>query len=146
MDFDTTVKLHIYETIAATTRAPKLAEVAAALDSPVADVQQAFQRLADKRLLFLDPDSSEIIMAPPFSAVETIFRVETDGKSYYANCIWDSLGIAAALHRDVDVSTSCGDCGEPMALRVRGGAPVAQPCIIHFAVPAAHWWDDIVYT
>ena len=26
------------------------------------------------------------------------------------------------------------------------GKPVPQDCAVHFAVPAAHWWDDIVYT
>jgi len=57
-----------------------------------------------------------------------------------------ALGVAAALHDDADVATTCGDCGEAMSLEVRDGAPLPQDCAIHFAVPAAHWWDDIVYT
>jgi hypothetical protein len=33
-----------------------------------------------------------------------------------------------------------------MRLEVRDGRPVPRACAIHFAVPAAHWWDDIVHT
>jgi hypothetical protein len=33
-----------------------------------------------------------------------------------------------------------------MWMAVRGGAPAAREGIAHFAVPAAEWWDDIVYT
>ena len=116
------------------------------LDSSVDEVREAFNKLCEKRLLVLEADSDKIRMAPPFSGVETPFRVKVGEKSYFANCIWDALGVAAALHDDGDVVTTCGDCGEPMSLQVRDGAPVLQDCAIHFAVPAAHWWDDITYT
>jgi hypothetical protein len=33
-----------------------------------------------------------------------------------------------------------------MLLEVRNGQPVPEECVIHFAVPAAQWWDDILYT
>lgn len=146
MELEAAVKLHIYETIARTTRAPTAVEVGAATGSPVADVEEALENLFRKRLLVLEPGTSRIRMAPPFSAVETPFRVVVNGKSYFANCVWDALGVAAALHRDADVEARCGDCGETMSLQVRGGEPIARDCVIHFAVPAAHWWDDIIYT
>lgn len=146
MDFDVTVRLNIYQTIADTTRVPLIAEVARAFGRPASDVEESFHRLFKKRLLVLEPGTSEIRMAPPFSAVETPFRVFTGGKSYFANCVWDALGVSAALHTDVTVATTCGDCGAPMSMEVRGGAPVPQECAVHFAVPAAHWWDDIVFT
>jgi hypothetical protein len=145
-DYDTSVKLHVYGVIAETARVPAIREVADGLGSSPADVSESFRRLNKQRLLALDPETGEIIMAPPFSAVETTFKVAALGKSFYANCVWDSLGIAAALHSDADVVTSCGDCGAFMSLQVRNGQPVPEPCTIHFAVPAAHWWDDIVYT
>jgi len=146
MDFDISVKLAIYRVIADTGKAPTISQVAAKLDSTTVAIREAFQRLFAKRLLVLEPDTFEIRMAPPFSAVPTPFVVAAAGKSYFANCVWDAYGIAAALHQDVDVSTSCGCCGEPMALAVRENKPVQTPGIAHFAVPAAHWWDDIVYT
>jgi len=146
MDFDVSVKLAIYHVIANTGKAPSIAQVAARLNSSVAIIREAIQRLYTKRLLVLEPDTFEIRMAPPFSAVPTSFAVAAAGKSYFANCVWDAYGIAAALHLDVGVSTSCGCCGEPMTLAVREGAPVQTPGLAHFAVPAAHWWDDINYT
>jgi hypothetical protein len=32
-------------------------------------------------------------MLNPFSAVETPHRVEAGGRSWFANCAWDALGI-----------------------------------------------------
>jgi len=147
MDFDTAVKLNIYETIARTTQAPTSAEVAESLSSSPEEVAAALERLHKKRLLVPEPgDPSRIRMAPPFSGVETSFRVKVQDKVYHANCAWDALGIAAALHTDAIIEASDGYSGEPMKLEVRDGWPVPQPCTIHFAVPAAQWWDDIIYT
>jgi hypothetical protein len=147
LDFDTTVKLHIYKVIAETTRAPTSVEAAMALNCPAAEVEAAFQRLYEKRLLVLEPgDPSRIRMAPPFSGVKTPFLVTVADKSYYANCAWDALGIPAALAADGDVAAMDAFTGEAMSLRVRDARPVPEECVIHFAVPAARWWDDIIYT
>ncbi len=147
MDFDTSVKLFIYETIAQTTRPPTSAEAAKALNVPVEEVEAAFDRLHKKRLLVPEPSHpSHIRMAPPFSGIETSFRVKVEGKVYYANCAWDAFGIPAALHKDGVIEAADGHTGEAMSLTVRDAKPVAQPCVIHFAVPAARWWKDIVYT
>ncbi len=56
------------------------------------------------------------------------------------------FGIPAALHADASVHTTDAHSGEPITLEVRDGQPVPQPCVIHFAVPAARWWEDILYT
>ena len=85
-------------------------------------------------------------MAPPFSGVPTAFPVEANGKQYYANCVWDAYGIAAALHCDAISRASDGYTGEPLALEVKAGAPVLKPYVAHFMVPAAHWWDDLIFT
>jgi DNA-binding transcriptional MocR family regulator len=147
MDFDTSVKLHIYQTLAEATKAPTSAEVARALNVSIEEVEAAFDRLHQKRLLVPEPgDRSRIRMAPPFSGIETPFRVKIGSQTYYANCVWDSLGIPAALHQDAIIEASDAHTGEAISLEIRNGAPLAQPCIIHFAVPAARWWDDIVYT
>ena len=70
VDFDTSVKMEIYQTIVQTTQAPSAPAVARSLQRPVAEVQAAFLRLSEKRLLVLEPvDSSRIRMAPPFSGV-----------------------------------------------------------------------------
>ncbi len=146
MDFDTRVRAAIYDHVVETTLPPSIQEVASTLDSTPEDVGHAYRRLYDKRVLVLEPDGATIRMAPPFSGVPTQHRVSVDGREYMANCSWDALGVAAALHADADVHSRCEQSLEPLDLRVRGGTVEPEPCAVHFAVPAAHWWDDIVYT
>jgi hypothetical protein len=146
-DLDTTVKLAIYRRFAETGEAPTAGDVAAAESLSEADVLAAFARLHAKRLLVPEPgDPTRIRMAPPFSGVPTDFAVRARGTRYDANCVWDAYGIPAALHADAVVSAKDGSTGEPLVLEVRGGRPVDRPYVAHFAVPAALWWRDIVYT
>jgi Alkylmercury lyase len=146
-DTDTTIKLTVYRTIAETGRAPDAGEVAAASGFSEAEVRSSFARLHARRLLVPEPgDPSRIRMAPPFSGVPTAFPVHAMGKRYYANCVWDAYGIPAALHADAVIPASDAFTGEPLTLEVRDGQPVLLPYLAHFAVPAARWWEDIVYT
>jgi hypothetical protein len=147
VDFLTDVTLAVYRTIAETTHAPTVADVAAQLGAAVDDVQAAFDELHTRRLLVPEPgDPTRIRMAPPFSGVSTPFRVTVRTKTYHANCVWDALGIPAALHADGMVRARDAQSKESMTLVIRNGAPKPTPCIAHFAVPAAHWWDDIIHT
>jgi hypothetical protein len=147
MDFDTSVKLKIYEMVARTTRMPASIDIALLIGSSMADVEQAFQRLYEKRLLVLEPGtSSRIRMAPPFSGIETEHRVKIEDKLYFANCAWDAFGVAAALKRDADIESTCADCGELLTFQIREEKPLPQEGVVHFAVPAAQWWRDIIYT
>ena len=146
-DLDTKVKLAIYEITAGTGRIPNSSGIARKIDIDESEVLGAFGRLHAKRLLLPEPgDPRRIRMAPPFSGIATSFPVEADGKQYYANCVWDAYGIAAALHCDAISRASDGHTGEPLTLEVKNGQPVLKPSVAHFAVPAAHWWDDLIFT
>jgi Alkylmercury lyase len=127
-------------------RAPRSGEVAEAAVLERAEVTQAWRRLHDAHALVLEPGGAEIRMANPFSAVPTPHRVEAAGRSWYGNCAWDAFGICAALHVDGRVDTACPDCGEPIAVEVRDERPDDESLLFHCLVPAAHWWDDIVFT
>ena len=147
LDLDTAVKLAIYEITAETGRVPDSSAVARKIDIDEAEVIATFARLHAKRVLLPEPgDPRRIRMAPPFSGVPTKFPVEANGKQYYANCVWDAYGIAAALHSDAISRAFDGHTGGPLILEVQNGAPVLKPYVAHFAVPAAHWWDDLVFT
>ena len=147
LDLDTQVKLAIYEMTAETGRVPTASQVSGKMNLAEDEVLAAFDRLHGKRLILPEPgDPYRIRMAPPFSGVPTKFPVEANGRQYYANCVWDAYGIAAALHCGAISHASDGYTGEPLTLEVKNGAPVLQSYVAHFAVPAAHWWDDLVFT
>jgi alkylmercury lyase-like protein len=110
------------------------------------EVRAGWRQLHDAHALVLNPATDEIRMANPFSAVPTAYRVQADGRSWYANCAWDALGILAALAADGRVESSCPDCGEPYAVDVRARTVDRRDLLFHCLVPAAHWWDDIVFT
>lgn len=89
--------------------------------------------------------NGEILMANPFSAVPTPFLVSVGQQSWYGNCIWDAMGIAAMLHRNAFIETSCGCCGTAMTLETPDDCVDGDERIVHFAIPAVRWWDDIVF-
>jgi hypothetical protein len=142
--FDRAVRLAVYRTVVAESLPPGAEELAAELDVAVADVENSLRRLADAHVLVLHPGVSSIWMAAPFSGIPTPFEVTVGDRSYFANCVWDALGIPASLHADARIDTSCPDCSEPMVLEVRDGA-LREPAhgLIHFSIPAADWWEDI---
>ena len=142
--FDRAVRLAVYRTVVAEGSPPATPALAAELGVATTDVEDSLRRLADAHVLVLHPGTSSIWMAAPFSAIPTPFEVTAGGRRYFANCIWDALGIPACLHTDARIDTSCPDCAEPMRLEVRDGS-LHDPAeaVIHFAVPAARWWEDI---
>lgn len=143
--FDNEVRLALYRLFIDRGRAPVPAEIARELGEPLVDVEASLQRLADAHVIVLASGSTYVWMANPLSAIPTPFRVEMQGREWFGNCIWDALGIVAMLGDDGDVQTWCPDCGDEMSLAVRAGE-VAGEGLIHFAVPAARWWEDIGFT
>jgi Alkylmercury lyase len=127
-------------------RAPTAAEIAAAAGRGRAEVIAAWERLHAEHALVLNPATGDIRMANPFSGVPTAYRVQAAGRSWYANCAWDAFGICAALHADGRIETSCPDCGEPLRIAVQNQHPDDERLLFHCLVPAARWWDDIVFT
>jgi hypothetical protein len=145
-DFDGSVRLHIYDRFIQDGRPPTVAEAAQALDVPAQQVEEAFLRLAQSHSIVLKPGTTDIWMANPLSAEPTPFPVQVGDRSVFGNCVWDALGVIAMLGGTGRVETRCPDCGWPLDLTVRGGELQPAEGVIHFAVPAAHWWDDIGYT
>jgi hypothetical protein len=127
-------------------RAPTAQEVAVAAGITIGDVHGAWRRLHDGHALVLNAAMTEIRMANPFSAVPSAYRVQAAGRWWYANCAWDAFGICAAMHADGVIETSCPDCGKRIRVEVRDERPDDRTLLFHCLVPAAHWWDDIVFT
>lgn len=127
-------------------RAPSAEEAGAASGSTAGEVRAGWQRLHDAHALVLEASGSRIRMANPFSAVPTAYRVLAADRWWYANCAWDAFGICAALQSDGRIEASCPDCGDPLVVDVRGRRPDDDALLFHCLLPAARWWDDIVFT
>jgi hypothetical protein len=122
-------------------RAPTAVEL-----GDVQTVREGWRSLHEEHALVLNPATDEIRMANPFSAVPTAYRVLANDRWWYANCAWDAFGILGALDVDGRVESSCPDCGELYTIEVRDSAIDRSDLLFHCLVPAAHWWDDIVFT
>jgi len=127
-------------------RGPTVVEIADEVGRSADGVATSLARLHEAHALVLDLVSGEILMANPFSAVETPHRVSAAGRDWYANCAWDAFGITAALHVDGHVSSRCPCCGGEIEIEVRDRSPVIEAAVCHVLVPAARWWDDIAFT
>jgi hypothetical protein len=144
-DLDLQVRRATYRRFVEVGRAPTAGEVAEAIGITEDEIRAAWRRLHDGHALVLD-ETGEIRMANPFAARPTDFRVDADGRSWYANCAWDAFGIGAALHVDSEFDTHCPDCAEPIRVRVRDGQPDDPGSMFHVLVPAGRWWNDIGFT
>jgi hypothetical protein len=138
---DVALRNRTYGLIAELGRVPLAAEVGS-----VDEVRAGWRRLHDEHAIVLDPRGEEIRMANPFSAVATPYRVEAAGRRWFGSCAWDAFGILAALEADGCIATVCPDCGDAIAIDVRGGRPDDERLVFHCLVPAANWRDDIVFT
>jgi hypothetical protein len=139
---DNDVRLFVYRFFVEEGRPPVAAEIGGVLGQSVSAVEDSLGRLADGHVLVLAPGTPYVWMANPLSALPTPFQVRTGDRVLFGNCIWDALGIVAMLDTDAEVRSWCADCGEAMVLSVTAGS-IAGDGVIHFAVPAAQWWDDI---
>lgn len=145
-DLDLEVKLAVYRHFAATGTRPTADQVARDVGADVSGVVEAYGSLRAQRVLFLEPDGASIRMAPPFSGVPTQHIVEAGAVSYFANCAWDALGIPAALGMPATVRSRCEQSLEPLRLDVGAAGPEPSDWLFHCLVPAARWWEDLVFT
>jgi hypothetical protein len=143
---DATLRLALYRFIVNRGYVPTISELRAALSRPEKIVRAGIQRLAQLQVIVREPRSSEILRAAPFWAVPTTFHVESGKHWWWGSCIWDALGIPVMLGRDAVISTACACCDFAMQLTFRNGRLLPSKGIIHFAVPASRWYENIVFT
>jgi len=119
-----TVRRYILSQYPLLGRAPNHQEIAAAfrLNGP-AEVRAILERLHERDLLYLDPDSREVRLAYPFSTSPTKHLVRfqdwAEAQPLYAPCAVDALGIPFMIDRDVSIESSCAYCAMPVAIKVR---------------------------
>jgi len=143
---DASLRLALYRFIVARGHVPKIRELAATLSRPEKIIRAGIRRLAQLHIIVLQPQSSEILRAAPFWAVPTTFHVQSGKRSWWASCIWDALAIPVMLRREAVITTACACCDSSMQLTVRNGRLPSANGVIHFAVPASRWYENIVFT
>lgn len=143
---DREVRRYVYDVAIARGVPPSAQQTAADLGVSLDQVRATFERLAADRVLVLQRETREILMAMPFSAVPTAFPTQVGERPYFGNCAWDALGIAAMLKQDARIATTCGCCAAEMAFCVTAGSLEPVSGVVHFAVPARRFWDNIVFT
>jgi hypothetical protein len=82
---DNEVRLAVYRHFVDNGRAPSSADLAQSLQTGASEIRRSFERLSDAHILVLDPDTRELRMAMPFSAVPTGYRVMRGQESWWAN-------------------------------------------------------------
>ena len=140
------VRAFIYNHFADTTHPPSVENTAKHFNIEIEDVGALYRELHSRHAFFLEPDTLTIRMANPFSGIPTDFKVHANGKTYYANCAWDMLGIPAALHSDAVIEAVCTESNDSVRLEINNGQIINYDLLIHFPLPFARWYDDLVFT
>ena len=140
------IRAFVYDHFKETTLPPTVDDTAARFGLSNEEAVSAYEELNQRHAFFLKPGTHNILMANPFSAVETLFKVHVDNKTYFANCAWDSLGIPAALHADAEIEAACPQSGYPIRLSVKDAKVSSSDALVHFLVPFHEWYNDLVFT
>lgn len=113
------------------------------------EASQILHDLEAARHIALVKDTDRILMAFPFSAIATPFKVSTRRRPYFANCAWDAIAFHAMLGEDVRVDSFCHHCAAPIGIELAGGRAVRvepEGAIVYLALPPTDWWADITTT
>ena len=140
------VRAFVYQHFADTTHAPSVDETARHFNLNNEEAGELYKELNNRHAFFLEPETLTVRMANPFSAIPTDFKVHANGKTYFANCAWDMLGIPAALQCDAVIDAVFTESNQPVQLEIRDGNVANSEYLVHFPVPFAHWYDDLIFT
>lgn len=140
------VRHFVYQHFADTTHPPSVEETAKHFNISNEEARDLYLELHNRHAFFLDLDNISIRMANPFSGIETDFKVTANGKTYFANCAWDMLGIPVVLHTDAIIEAKFTESNETVNLEVKNGEVTNKDLLVHFPLPFSRWYDDLVFT
>jgi len=143
------VRLFIFEHFREHAVPPVIEQVMTEFSLSREETTEVFATLDAARHIALVKGTSRILMAFPFAAAATPFRVTTGGRTYFANCSWDAIAFHAMLGADVRVDSYCHHCAAPIEIEMSGGRAMrVSPAetLIYLALPPTRWWDDITTT
>jgi hypothetical protein len=127
-------------------RAPKAADVVTEFGITEGAALSAFRQLRDQRLVLLDRDDRDILMAHPFASQNTGFVVATRDRHWWGGCSWEAFAIPSLVNARCLVATHCPGCGRVLALDVPATEPPAENWVAHFLVPVRNMWRNVLFT
>jgi hypothetical protein len=140
------VRHFVYNYFADTAHAPSVEDIATQFNISNEEASELYKDLHNRHAFILEPETLTIRMANPFSGIPTDFKVHANGKTYYANCAWDMLGIPAALHTDAVIEAVCSESNDTVQLEIKDGQITNYDLLIHFPLPFARWYEDLIFT
>jgi len=143
---DSAVRYAINKHAVRTGRAPGVKTIAAMLSCSAEEIASSLDHLAESHGIVLHPGSHRIWVAHPFSFAPTAFWVVGENQSWWGNCAWCSLGIAAMIDGDVKIVTRAGAENKPIEVHIRDKSINEPELLVHFSVPMEKWWDNVHYT
>lgn len=122
------------------------AELRTLLGCSQPELERSFEQLAHEHGVVLHPASHDVWAIHPFSLAPTPFAVASGGRRWWGNCAWCSLGIAVLVGGRTTIATTLGAEGEPVRLSVEDGRLDRADLVVHFPIPMARAWDNVLYT
>lgn len=144
------VRKFVLDSFLERTDAPAAEEIANGLSLTLPATKGALKELDAGHHLRLLEGTYRILMAFPFSAISTPFRVtRSNGKRYFANCAWDSIAFLPMLDESIRIDSFCDRCARPLGFRLESGGSFRDNeglPFVHLKLPASAWWRDITRT
>ena len=145
----THVRKFIFDHFFEHSSAPALEEVMEKFGLTRKEAFDRFKALESDHHILLVPGTQRILMANPYSAVNTPFRVHVGDRQYFANCAWDTVSMHVMLGMDARVESYCHHCAEPIRIMLSGGKAVSgspKAPLIFLSTPVANWYDNLINT
>ena len=140
------VRHFVYNHFADTTQPPSVEDAAMHFNITKEEASEYYKELHNRHAFLPDLETMTIRMANPFSGIPTDFKVHANGKTYYANCAWDMLGIPVALRSDAVIEAVCTESSDVVQLEIKNWQVANSNLLVHFPLPFARWYDDLVFT
>ena len=149
-DLPQLVRKFVYDHFVEYSRAPHFEEIITKFKITKKKLIETLDTLEQHRSLIRITGTQRILMAWPFSNIPTSYQTKLEkGKSYYANCAWDSIGIHVLLQLPVKIKAYCFHCADPIILTLQNEQileKIPKDVLIHFSKPIAKWYDNIIDT
>jgi hypothetical protein len=144
---DAELRIFIYDHVIETGAIPVSDVIAARFGITPAEARESIGALKIGKTVLPHPETGEVWMAGPFASAPSGYEL-TDGiTTWQANCAWDAFGVAEIVGKSLQAHARCPDCNKDIEFRCDPDRPWNPPgAIVHFLVPARHWYDNIGFT